>query len=243
MVEKRDFTDRFLRSIKPAEAGKRVILWDAQVPGFGLRVSDKSSADNKGAFVLVTRFPGSANPAMRRIGDYPATSLADARRIAREWREDIRKGVDPKTKKAELQREEARRRADTFAAVFEDYAAERLDRLRTGGEAKRTIQKHAMPAWGSRPISDIHRTDVKALIRDLHKTAPFASNRLLVLLKTFFSWAAEEELIEASPAAAVRPLAKENERTHVLTDTEIRALWRAAAGISYPVGPFVHLSF
>jgi hypothetical protein len=176
MVAKRDFTDRFLRSIKPADAGKRVILWDAQIPGFGIRVSDKSTPDNKGAFVLVTRFPGIANPATRRIGDYPATSLTDARQIAREWREDVRKGVDPKTKKAELQREEARRRADTFATVFEDYAAERLDRLRTGYEVKRTIQKHAVPAWGSRPISDLRRADVKELVRTLHKTAPFASN-------------------------------------------------------------------
>ena len=77
MVAKRDFTDRFLRSIKPIKPatkgkdgkveeeerplkpGERVIHWDAVVPGFGLRVSDKSCADNKGAFVLVTRFPGS----------------------------------------------------------------------------------------------------------------------------------------------------------------------------------------
>ena len=71
MVPKRDFTDRFLKALRPAEPGKRAIVYDAQIPGFGMRITDRSSADNKGAFVLVTRFPGSTNPAPRRIGDYP----------------------------------------------------------------------------------------------------------------------------------------------------------------------------
>ena len=44
MATKRDFTDRFLKSIKPAEKGGRPIYWDAQVPGFGIRVTDKSTA-------------------------------------------------------------------------------------------------------------------------------------------------------------------------------------------------------
>ena len=96
MVAKRDFTDRFLRSIKPAQTGKRVIIYDAQVPGFGIRVTERSTDDSKGSFVLVTRFPGSPNPTPRRIGDYPAMTLAKARQIAREWREDIRQGIDPK---------------------------------------------------------------------------------------------------------------------------------------------------
>jgi hypothetical protein len=51
--------------------------------------------------------------------------------FAREWREDISKGVDPKVKEAERLREEARRRADTFAAAFAVYAEEKLGRLRT----------------------------------------------------------------------------------------------------------------
>ena len=57
MVAKRDFTDRFLKAIKPAETGKRVIIWDAQITGFGIRVTDKSTKENIGAFVLVPAIP------------------------------------------------------------------------------------------------------------------------------------------------------------------------------------------
>src|ERR1700732_5035482 len=145
MAAKRDFTDRFLKAIKPAPAGKRIILHDAQIPGFGIRVSDKSTDDDKGSFVLVTRFPGGKNPVPRRIGDYPAMSLAKAREIAREWREDIRQGIDPRVKEAERQREERRRRADTFAAALESFADDHLATLRTGKAVKKSIETHVLP--------------------------------------------------------------------------------------------------
>jgi Arm DNA-binding domain len=135
MAAKRDFTDRFLKALKPAATGKRYIAYDAQIPGFGIRVTDRCADENKGAFVLVTRFPGSTNPAPRRIGDYPAMSLAKARELAREWREDIRQGVDPKVKEAERRREQERRRADTFAAVFVTFADDHLSTVDgTGGD-------------------------------------------------------------------------------------------------------------
>lgn len=227
MVTKRDFTDRFLKAIKPATTAKRLIYWDAQVPGFGIRVTDRSVDENKGAFVLVTRFPGSSNPAPRRIGDYPAMSLAKARQIAREWREDIRQGIDPKVKEAARQRQEERRRADTFAAAFEQFSDDHLSTLRTGKVVKGVIAKHVMPKWGSRPISEIRRADVNDLIRNLRKDMPIGANRVLAYLKKFFVWAADQELIEASPAAAVKRPSKEIKRDRVLTDWEIRAIWQA----------------
>ena len=227
MVPKRDFTDRFLRAVKPATPGKRVIIYDAQVPGFGLRVTEKSSAENKGAFVLVTRFPGSPNPSPRRIGDYPAMTLSRAREIAREWRADIERGVDPKIEEAKRQREEERRRADTFEACFAAFAEDHLSTLRTGKVVKDAVRKHVYAKWAHRPISEIGRADVNDLIKSLRKEAPIAANRLLSYLKKFFSWAVDEEMLEASPAAAVKRPAKEVKRDRVLNEAEIRAIWQA----------------
>jgi integrase len=229
MVPKRDFTDRFLRSIRPAEPGKRVIFYDAQIPGFGIRVTDRSAPDYKGSFVLVTRYPGSNNPTPRRIGDYPAMSLAKAREIAREWREDIRRGLDPKLKEADQRRQEARRRADTVDATFATFAADHLSTPRTGAEVKRAIEQHVLPRWGERPISEIRRADVAELVRGLRKDAPIRANRVLAYLKKFFGWLVDQDMIEASPAAAVKPPSKEIRRDRVLTDLEIRAIWQASS--------------
>lgn len=227
MPVKRDLTDRFLKAIKPAEPGKRPIFWDAQVPQFGIRVTEKSTKENIGAFVLAARFPGSPNPAPRRIGDYPATTLAQGRQIAREWREDIAKGVDPKVKEAERRRAEDRRRADTFAAAFEAYAEQRLSTLRTGAEVRRAVEKHAYPPWAQRPISEICPSDGRELTRTLCKNFPTMANRIRSYLVTFFKWAVDEEILEASPFASIKRPAKEVKRDRVLSNSEIRPIWQA----------------
>jgi integrase len=232
MVPKRDLTDKELRKLKPAAAGKRYILPDAQVPGFGVRVTDRGSV----SFVLVARYAGSKNPVPRQIGDYPAIDLAKARQVAREWREDIAKGVDPKDKAAGVKRqaerdrlEEARRQANTFGAAFDAYAAERLSELRTGDGVKMAVEKHVMPAWRHRPLTDIRRPDAKELLRTVAKASPIGANRIRSYLVTFGKWAEEEDRIEASPFANLKPPTKERARERVLTDLEIRAIWRACA--------------
>src|SRR5580658_3390872 len=229
MTEKRDFTDRFLKSVKPTVPGKRAIFFDAQVPGFGIRVTERSTHECKGSFVLVTRYPGSPNPTPRRIGDYPIMSLSEAREVAREWRRDIAKGIDPKEKAAEAAREQQRLRANTFAAAFANFAEDHLKTLRTGAAVDAAVKNHVFPALESRPMREIRRSEILALINRLKKESPIGSNRVLAYLKKFFAWALENELVDDSPAASIkRPIPeKDRERDRVLTDWEICAFWRA----------------
>jgi integrase len=230
MAAKRDFTDRFLKSLKPAPTGKRVLHWDAQVPGFGVRVTD-NSAPGTGSFVLVARYPGSHNPTARRIGDYPAMNLAQAREIARDWRDDLRQGMDPKVKLERQRREEARQRAQTFEAAFEDYARDHLRNLRSGAQVRSAVERLAYPEWADIPLKEIKRLDVVDLVRDVkNETGPIAANRLLSFLKAFWAWALNQGKIDDSPAAAVKRMTKEKDRARdrVLTDIEIRAIWRAS---------------
>jgi hypothetical protein len=182
------FTDLFLRSIKPAPPGKRIAYWDTQT-GFGIRVSDKSCPDNIGSFVLVRRMPGNPNPTARKIGSYPAMKLADARAIGKEWKESR---VDPKVKEAEEGLVKKQQEANTFSTVFATYARERLDRLRTGKEVRRSIALYALPVLGEEPITSISRKQVKELIVDVHNFAPVAANRLLSHLKAFSTGASKK---------------------------------------------------
>jgi integrase len=233
MAAKRDFTDRFLKAIKPAPAGKRILHWDAQVQGFGIRVTDKVTPERTGSFVLVERFPGSNNPTARWIGDYPDMALARGREIAREWRVDLRQGIDPKIKEERKRQEEAKRRAETFKAAFDAYADDRLGKLRTGAVVKSIVAKLAYPTWGDRPLREITRADGRELIRKVAQKTPVNANRLLAYLKTFGTWAIDEDLIENSPFASIkRPTSeKERARDRTLSDTEIRAIWHACDGL------------
>ena len=155
-------------------------------------------------------------------------NLAKARGTAREWRELVARGIDPKAKDAERRREEDRRRADTFGSAFEAFASDHLSTLRTGGEVKSAIAKHVLLRWGGRPVSEIRRADVNELIRALRKDAAIGANRMLAYLKKFFGWLVDQDMLEASPAAAVKRPSKEMKRDRVLTDVEIRAIWEAA---------------
>ena len=154
-------------------------------------------------------------------------SLSEAREIAREWREDLRRGIDPKEKEADRLREQAQRRADTFESTFEAFADDHLTTLRTGAVVKASIINHVFPLWRDRPVKDIKRADVIDLMRQLKKVAPIGSNRILAYLKRFFGWCIDQALLEASPAAAVKKPSKENQRDRYLTESEIRAIWLA----------------
>jgi integrase len=214
--------------------------WDAQITGFGVRVNDGSPPDI--SFVLVTRYPGATQPAPRKIADYRVgakeedrkESLAKARQIAREWRELIAKGIDPKVKAQDvrrdaerLRREAERQQANTFAAAFDAFAQEHLAQLRTGDVVQGVIKKHVIPIFGARPLSEITRAEGNDLLRALVKKIPTGANRVRSYLKTFGAWAEDDGRIDESPFANLKRLTKEKARDRVLSDLEIRAIWRA----------------
>jgi hypothetical protein len=121
-VAKKNLTDRTLKSLKPARAGKHYDVFDVRFPGFGVRVADTGRL----TFVLTLRYPGSKNPARRALGRYPAMSLEQARGKASEWVALVEKGVDPAIE-AERQRvAEVRRQENSFAAVAEDFTRDKL---------------------------------------------------------------------------------------------------------------------
>ena len=68
-MAKKRLTDRTLKTLKPT--GKRYDVMDADVPGFGVRVSEKGQR----TFILIARYPNGYNPTRRAVGEYPAISL------------------------------------------------------------------------------------------------------------------------------------------------------------------------
>ena len=69
----------------------------------------------------------------------------------------------------------------------------------------------------------------------------FAANRAHSIIRLFFNWAVENDLLAASPVAGVRGPHSEQSRDRVLTDDELRAVWQAADKSGYPFGPIVQM--
>jgi integrase len=253
MADKRLLTDRYLRSLRPARRGQRVEVFDARLPGFGIRISDTKDADparrgkaGRIAFILFTRFAAGAAPTRRTIGVYPEVPLEDARRIAGEWRSLIARGVDPAVVEAEARAADARERAlrirHSFTAVAEQFIAAKLTRERSGKVAERDLRGTFIAAWGERPVSEIVRADVLEIINTKKRSAPQMARALLVLIKRFFGWVVDQEIYGLTVSPCEGLLAKKligemQSRDRRLTDAEIFAFWRATGRMKYPVGP------
>ena len=228
-MPRQKLTDAFLRNVKPpAEA--QVEYWDTFTPAFGVRVS----YGGRKAFQVLTRINGKLQ--RFTLGGYPRLALADARDQAERIIKDALKGISPKEREAEERRKVHAAKLNTFAAVTAAFMADHAKDLRTKSEMQRIINADLLPVWGNKPIGSITRADCKTLIREKARTAPIAANRLLSLISKIFSWALDEEIIEASPAVRLKRPAMEQERERSLTTDEIHTLWPALTALGYPFG-------
>jgi integrase len=198
-------------------------------------------------FVLIARYPGSENPTRRAIGEYPAISLQRARERAREWRELVRKGIDPKAEDERQRREELRKQATTFAAVAEDFVQFHVQAQRRGKDSAREIRKELIGPLGDRPIASIAREDVVLLVDAIaRRPAPYLAHVVLGHVRSLFNWAINRGTygLETSPCDRIKPaslIGPKEARQRVLSDAELVALWEASKTLGYPFGPLYQL--
>src|ERR1700730_17134 len=148
-------TELLVANVKPPATGRRM-LWDALLPGFGLRITDKGSK----SWVVMYRLGGREAARERlTLGKYPALSLARAREQARAAFDDVAKGRVPALA--------AKKGAppETFAAVADAFVERHAkQRNRSWSETERIIRRYVAREWGPRPIADITRQDVIRLL-------------------------------------------------------------------------------
>jgi integrase len=230
-------TDLFVERVKPPKSG-RVEYFDASFPGLALRVT----ANGGKSWCAFYRFQGR----LRRftIGAYPAIKPARARREAQAALERVREGADPAEEKR-ARREMRTPDTDTFGTVAQDYLERHVranNRESTFKETKRDLEHDALRRWRDRPIANITRRDVIDLVEGIAaRGAGVQANRTLSRLGALFNWAIDKDRLAASPAARVRPVTQERARDRVLTDDELRWLWKACEEIGWPFGPLVKL--
>ncbi|PWT84411.1 MAG: integrase [Proteobacteria bacterium] len=230
--------DRFIDSRKPAKAGQRYEVWDAIVPGLGIRITDRGTK----TFVLATRYPGSDNPTRRALGEYGKLTLEQARNKARRWLELVGQGIDPHIEIERQRLAEQRKQVGTFANLAEAFIREKLSTERRGRDAELHLRKTFIPRWGKRPAGDITADDVGAVINEVKAHAPYMAHALLATVRRVYKWASTPGRgygIIASPCyniSAKALIGEKRPRTRVLSDAEIRAFVHACDQIGYPYG-------
>jgi integrase len=220
---KKPLTDRAIRALQPASKGKRRIVWDALVPGLGVRVTEKGVK----TFVLVTRYPGSPNPVPRSLGIYGAISLEAARAKARDWLSLIAGGIDP-------DQHAARKREQTFQAISEQYFLRKAKDHRSRAKSEATLARLVYPSFGPRPIEAINRSDIVRLLDRIEdERGTVMANRTLGIINRVMNFHASRSDDFRSPIVRGMARGTEQARSRILSDDELRAIWKATA--DYPV--------
>jgi integrase len=211
-----------------------------RVPGLVLRVSPTGSK----TWALTARRPGYKNPSRFSLGDYRHLSLTDARAEAQDFKAMLRDGGDPLADRRKRRAEaasEANAEPDTVGSVSTRFLNHCRQKNRTIGEQERIMRRDVLPMWGSRPLAEIQRRDVLKLLERKADTSPVMANRLLALVRRFFSWAVEVDLLKENPASGVKAPKKEKSRDRVLSDDELKAVWLTADDMGHPFGPITQL--
>jgi integrase len=94
------------------------------------------------------------------------------------------------------------------------------------------MRRELLPLWQNRQLSAITRQDVIDVVKAVNaRGTPYAAHHVLAYIKAFFSHATANNLLEHSPADRIKPkdlIGKREPRQRVLSDDELRAVWRAA---------------
>ena len=210
-------TDRFIQHAKPRE--ERTEYFDEAVRGLALRVSESG--------VKSWCFHHTIGGTRKRLtlGTYPATSLSKARTLATEAKGLVEEGKDPSTIRTASE--------NTFKAICDEYFKREGPRLRSAQERLRTFNRLVYPKFGNTQIDAIRRINIVRLLDSIEdENGPVMADKVLAFLSKLFNWHASRSDEFRSPLvrgmARTRP--KERARERILTDDEIRSIWRKAQG-------------
>ena len=238
----RKLTDRYLASVKGGSAPYDIR--DTEVPGLRCRVMPSGEC----TFVLLARYSRDGNPTRRALGAYPVLSLAAARDKAIAWKRQLAAGVDPAADEERRRREEECKRQNSFAAVAEQFIAHiHRQKLRTAAMMEHDLRKTFVAEWGARSITDIRPDDVKRIIRrSVDRGAKYQAHSDFTLIRRVFNWSlgTDDHGLQSNPCDRLSPtdlIGAREPRDRVLSDAELRALWRATDRLKYPHSPLYKL--
>jgi integrase len=212
---KRALTDRFCASVRPAEGEAQTDYFDADCAGLALRVSEGRKS---------WTFHYTLGGTRKRLtfGAYPTLSLAGARTRADEARAAVAAGTDPRSITP-----------DTFEGICEEYMRREGTKLRSADWRRGVLARHIYPALGARPIAEIRRSEIVALLDRIEEgSGPVMADKTLGIIRKVMNWHATRSDDFHSPIVRGMSRARDSERARdrVLTDDELREVWRAAEG-------------
>lgn len=191
-------------------------VWDADVKGFGLRITATGSK----AYVFQYKNKSGRNRRMT-LGKHGSITADQAREIARELYLEVRRGKDPLADKS------AHRGAPDVYALCDDYItrhAKPKKRPRSLEGDLSLIERFIKPEMGTMKVQDVELRDIEK-VAALLSEKPTTANRLVALLSKMFNLAKSWKWRDTNPTEGWQKH-PEFKRERPLSEEELRRLYQ-----------------
>lgn len=181
-----NFTKKEIAALPIPGPGKRTEFYDSKTPGLIIRITSTGST----TFCVYKKVRG--KPQRIKIGNYPETTIGQARIKAKIKLGQMAEGRDL----AEQKRNETRNRRKTQAKrialeeAFEAYLISRTLKPRTEQDYREAMRV-TFKDWLDKPLKSITRTMVEELHRKRSKVSESRANHAMRVLRAVFNHAIE----------------------------------------------------
>jgi len=217
-MEKRKLTTTSVAELRLPPGKTDDIVWDSEVPGFGVRL-------RPGKTTWVIQYRVGVKQRRHTLGDVKTVNGDKARRVAKDRLAEVRLGGDPQADKVEARTKSA----ITLGSKVEIYLTdkEKTSRRNTIRGLKGYLCNHWKPLH-TIPLDRVTRADVSNRITEIeNRNGPVAADRARSALSAFFVWAISKGLCDINPVVGTAKPAPRPARERTLTGDEIRAVWQA----------------
>jgi Arm DNA-binding domain/Phage integrase, N-terminal SAM-like domain len=196
---------------KLAPGKKEAIIYDEDIPGFGLRIREGGSR------TLVLSYKIGQRSRRLNLGPAVREAFPDVRKRALDLLAQVRLGQDPAATK-DASRQQA---VETFEKIAERFLVEHAKEVmpKTHRDSKRYLTVAAKPL-SDMPIATITKRDIAEILSvAVANRGAVTANRLRSALSSMFVWAMKEGLCEHNPTIETHKRT-ETPRKRVLVDPE-----------------------
>ncbi|CAN1721172.1 Tyr recombinase domain-containing protein [Hyphomicrobium sp. 1Nfss2.1] len=227
---------------------------DARMPGLYLIIQPS------GAKSWAVRYRHRGKPRKHTLGPFPLYDLSAARERANAALQAVDQGRDParEKRKAKTAVKQGNTSDDTYPEIAKQFVVRYArPKNRSWKESARLLGLKPDPShpdaftsvrgglaerWADMTVSEITKREIIGSLDEIvDRGSGSAANHTLAALRKFLNWCVDRDILMASPAQSVKPPTEAGSRDRVLSDDEIRLLWKAASGEPYPFGPLVKL--
>ncbi|PBB21148.1 integrase family protein [Mesorhizobium sp. WSM4313] len=214
-MRRKTLSDAGVADLKARAA--RYTFPDPELRGHYVRVMPSGAK----SFVAVSRDPN-GKQVWATIGAADMMGIDKARDDAREAIKRIRAGLPAIEPKAAV---------DTFRTVAENYMKRHVAAkgLRSEREIQRCLDVYIFPTWEDREFTGIRRGDVAKLLDEIEDgNGGRQADMVLAIVRGICNWYAARNESYLSPIVRGMRRSTPVKRERVLTDDEIRAIWKHA---------------